>query len=306
MPLHERFRMVLAAAALIGLGWTGGAHAQAMDDPMAPAPEPAEKPKPSKTAPSKTTPSDNPLAGPSVGDSVGVRTIVNRDFDGKVRRLETTAEEAALAVLKLSPEEKAATQKIITERAAILDKAVWDNLELLTRAQTARATNNRREQMAVLREFGAKLEDLRARGSFRDEIMAALSPANAVEFKRLHTEYFDALVGESMDAAKGNGERATKMQIAAREGLQAIGDEVRRSYTRQLAERQAELSEFLNKLELEPAQETKVRNLIVDYATQPKNPNDRRRQNELFFKILRELNDDQKKQLVALLRERRG
>ena len=65
------------------------------------------------------------LSGPKVGDAaVGTLSLVEKDFDGKIKMLEVRPEVAGLKLLKLSDAEKAATDKILQEREAMVAKVL--------------------------------------------------------------------------------------------------------------------------------------------------------------------------------------
>src|SRR5882724_8592014 len=74
-----------------------------------------------------------PLAGHMVEGVAARESIVERDFQGKVRRAEPTPIEAAVSKLKLEGEAKEKVERVFAERALVLDRFVEQNLDLLTR-----------------------------------------------------------------------------------------------------------------------------------------------------------------------------
>jgi hypothetical protein len=166
---------------------------------------PAVQPEETHSTQSESGANADALAGPKVAeDSLGV-SLVSHDFRGDFQRLSEPAEEAALRLLTLSDAEKAATQKILTERAAILDGVVGDNLSLLLRLQGFKEEGPTPDRMTALREITEKLAPLRARGRLRDELAAVLTSENAVEFRRIVDGYWDALIDSTMAKDRRGG-----------------------------------------------------------------------------------------------------
>ena len=267
----------------------------------------------------------SPLAGPQVSAESTRPTLLERDFNGTLKRLEIPADEAALAHVGLSPEARAKADAILAERAAILDEAVWDNLELLVRAQSARAAGDTAESMAILREFGEKLRPLRQRGRLGDELRAVMTPEQAAQHQALVRQYWEAIVDEGVAAARdanassapaapraglrraGQDQRQgnSRAQVFARESLLALGQEITRSYERQVASRQAELQEVVDRLSLSPEQDGKVRNIFIDHFQKYPTDAERRRHGaEVVRRVSAELSPEQRREFAAMLRDR--
>src|SRR5436853_2085458 len=102
-------------------------------------------------APSKP----DPLGGPRVngGERVGPATLVQRDFSGKIKRLEVPPEEAALERLNLDQPTREKIQSVLAARAQVLDKIVVDNIDLVVRFANARQAGDKPEQIKLLGEF---------------------------------------------------------------------------------------------------------------------------------------------------------
>ena len=224
--------------------------------------------------PSRTEPQErSALAGPRVEIEQARVSLVKRGFNGRVERLETSPEEAALAVLVLSENEKKLTCQVLSERAAIIDQAVASNIPLLLKLQGFRDAD-RSERLALLREWSEALRPLRAHGSLADELAACLSPANAASMKTLAKEYNEALLEEASRspgnaAGKiGSGPRSTRAQALAAERLLGLGLELKRSYDRIVAARAARLDETIKLIEATPEQEERIRAIALEFAQQ--------------------------------------
>lgn len=239
----------------------------------------------------------DPLAGPSVSESSGA-TLIEREFSGRIRRTEIPPEEAALALLALSAQEKTAAARVLTERAAILDRIVLGNIELLLQLATASAAGERAEQGEILAKLGTELEPLRDRGPLADELAGALTEDNARRLRSLVREYWSAVVQEGVADARKQGQTLRPGQVVAREMRAAVGQEIRRSYERQVTARVAELDRQLAAMGLSPEQEGKIRNMVTEYAQKTRlSPTDADRR-RLFAAIMGELSPEQRRAFV--------
>lgn len=252
----------------------------------------------------------NPLAGPEVGPSstqrAGKPSLIERDFEGKVKRLDERPEAAALRLLALSVEEKAATDAVLAERSAMLDTFVRENLNLLVRAQSAREGGNEGDRRAVYAEFREKLAPLAARGSLEEQLARCMTAGNAEQFRDLTREYWRAMVQEPapMDGAmEGEGRGGGGM---VRLGLEAVGQEIRRAYERVIGEGTEKIEQLTAELQLTPEQHGKIRQLSIEFAQETGQKPTGLQKAGLFLQIRRELTPEQRERFVALIRERRG
>src|SRR5262245_31664682 len=76
------------------------------------------------------------LGGPSVGGGGPgaptkvdeAPTLVQRDFDGRLKRLEGHPVAAAIDAMRLSADEQAATKKVLLDRSLAIEKVIRENL----------------------------------------------------------------------------------------------------------------------------------------------------------------------------------
>jgi hypothetical protein len=251
-------------------------------------------------------PSESPLQGPRVAEPDAKPTLVERDFAGKLKRLEVSPEEAALALLKLDSGAASKTQSILNERAAILDKIVLDNLDLVVQIHNSRAGGDKRAQLKLLAELMTALKPLTDRGTLSEEIVAALSLDQSVTFKALVREYNQAASAETQAESRAAGERLTVRQISARENLIVLGTDIKRSYERQISSKTAEFEQIMAQLDLVPEQESKIRGMVLDYAQSVKGKPTQEQRRALIFRIMAVLDSDQQRTLVRLMVERDG
>lgn len=242
------------------------------------------------------------LKGPRVATAASKATLVEKDFSGKLKRLELPAEEAALRLVKVDEASRAKVDTILGQRAAILDKALIQNIDLVVQIHNAGQSGDKAEALKLLQEFGKKLEPLKARGKLLDEVAGALPEDQREAYVAVVKEYHQALVADAMAQAKAKGEELTLGQAAGTELVAAIGQEIKRSYDRQIGSRKEDFEKLIASLSLKPEQETRIRNMVTDYGQKTKLNPTAEQKRALFGKIYRELDGEQRKALLAYYR----
>lgn len=242
------------------------------------------------------------LSGPKVTVSAGPGTLVERDFQGRVRRLDVTPEEAALDLLDLDAETLDRIDRVLSERWAIIDRVVRENVETLVELASAQAAGETREVLGYVRHLLGEMSDLRERGRLEDELAALLEPSQRERFRALVREYRQAVIDDAIDQAKARGERLGRLQASVRVSLEEVGLEIRRSYERLVEPAQAELERLLSKLDLSPEQEVEIRRMVEDFAQRTKlNPTEKQKR-ELFWRLASKLNVEQFRRLIEEVR----
>lgn len=236
------------------------------------------------------------LAGPKVSEVADAsgRSLVERDFNGSLVRLETTAEEAAVECLDLSEAERAAAQNIFLDRARVIDGVVADNIPLLLRLQGIRENGLTPDRAQALRELGAKLGSGFRPGSLRDRVAKVLEPPHRESFLGLVRAYNDAIIDEELKATPGLARPKATVRVA----LQSLGGELRRSYDRRIAEGTQRLDRALEVIQPTPEQESKIRNLALDFAQQSLGKPTQAQRLDFFRKVSKELTPEQRRRLV--------
>lgn len=250
-------------------------------------------------------PDEAPLSGPRVGDGSLTPSIVERSFDGSLKRLDVRPEEAAVRKLVLSPEEQSASDAVLKERAAMMDRIVRENIDLLVRQQSAKTAGDTKALNEINNEFREAMKPLAVGGRLTEKLSATLTPDNAAKFNSMVRDYYRALIvegtktrpaGDPMDDPE-TGRRG----LMAKQFQEVFGQEVRRSYDRIAAEGEGRLEHLIGRLELTPEQETKVRQLAAEFAQSAKlNPTPGQRA-ELFRKVLAELTPAQRARAIELV-----
>jgi len=150
----------------------------------------------------QTRDEDSLLGGPKVADGAGAPTIVERDFEGKVKRLEVRPEEAAAMRLQLTEEERRAVDRVLAERAASMDAAIVGNVELLTRLASARAANDREALRGLMEELRGAFGELAQPGKLVEDISAVLPAEKAEELRAMVRGYYEAVIAEAAQDAR--------------------------------------------------------------------------------------------------------
>lgn len=150
----------------------------------------------------QTRDEDSLLGGPKVADGAGAPTIVERDFEGKVKRLEVRPEEAAAMRLQLTEEERRAVDSVLAERAASMDAAIVGNVELLTRFASARAANDREALRGLLEELRGAFGELAQPGKLVEDISAVLPAEKAEALRAMVRGYYEAVIAEAAQDAR--------------------------------------------------------------------------------------------------------
>lgn len=242
----------------------------------------------------------SPLGGPSVTERSAGPTLVERDFSGQLKRPDVPPEEAAFYLVKPDAEAKRKADEILAQRAEILDKIVIANLDGIVKFANARQAGDRRGQILQLSQLMGKLGPLNARGTLGSELRGTLGADKVKQYDAIIAEYRKAAADEATKEARARGERLTPQQIETRENLQSLGQEIKRSYERQIAAKATEFDRIIGQLGLEPEQETNIRNLVADFAQQTKGKATPEQKRDIFFRIMSRLNPDQQKKLVSL------
>lgn len=267
-----------------------------------------------------------PLAGPAVAARAERATLVEHDFPGKVRRLESAPEEAAARLLELTTEVREKVEAIFADRVKKLDAFVADNLLLLNQLDTAGKAGDKLDQLKLLAEAVHKLAPVWTKGTLRSQVRSVLPESARAEFDRLLAEYWDAIVTERRDEAKvnaaparddmkmadskkaeGASDRAAKVksksrfEILTEERLASFGKEIERSFQRQLQSGDVIADYIINYVTMSDEQKARIRELCNEFAEKTKMNASEQQNRELFVKIAGVLDTKQQMELAKLI-----
>ena len=244
----------------------------------------------------------DPLAGPRITTAVKKLTLVERDFDGKVRRLEVSPEEEAVRRLELDEATKGKVNEAIAARSKLFDDFVRQNLDLLLKF--ASSHGNKADRGMLLRETFEKAAPIREHGRLQEHVLAVLPEDKKQAFTQLVDEYRNAVIAEEAKLPNEQGKQSGRTGAAMRVGLEQFGQDVKRAYERVIAEGQGKLETFLKNLDLSTEQDQKIRKMVVDFYTQylgKEAPAGAKL--ELVMKVAAELEPAQKRKLWEFIRK---
>jgi hypothetical protein len=247
-----------------------------------------------------------PLGGPKIESQKERDSLVERDFMGKVRRLDESPEEAALKRVSLDADAKKGVDAILQARSAIVDGMVRENLELIINLRNAKESGDKGELVRLLGEVKEKLQPLAARGTLLQELKDAMP---SVEYARVETmtkEYRQAIVDELREEAGPDGAKGGRVRdgaLAGRESLLELGQQIRASYERQFVSRFARFEQVLAKLDLRPEQERSIRAMAREQFEKTKGRATPQEKRDLAVRILAVLEKDQQAKFLKATSE---
>lgn len=284
--------MLMRTAVLALVAAAGLAHAQIAPPPAQPPAQP--------TTPATTTPAQ---AAPGL-------TLIKQDpTSGKVLRVEAP-EEAAMELVGLTPEEKAAVDRVLQARYAMLDAALSANIGTLLKTQGLRKDDNRTEQMQALVELRKqvlpKIEAYnKENGTLTANLQTVLPAEKFAAVTKLASDYRQATFTESMATFRTSAEKdeqRRQAQVRGMETMMAFGFEVVRSVDRKQAAKSSDpmaLAGLVTEVKATPEQELKLHGLVGEYLAIGQPTTMQRR--EFFKKFFIELDDRQKLVLMSHL-----
>lgn len=228
-------------------------------------------------------------------------TLVERNFDGTLVRLEMEPDMAAVLRLPLSQAARAQVEELVSDRIRWTDRYTRDHYRQIIEVRTALAEQQRPDAKMVER----LLQPVRQRERFTAVAQVALTAKEVDTARAMATEYRDAVRAELRKAAPD----ATDLQIEARLELEEFGRMVAQSIQRRADAANARLREVAQTLELTPEQTERVRAIFMEYAVgaiQGSRP-DRlsvREWNVVLRQLDEVLTEEQGKKLRALLAQR--
>jgi len=251
----------------------------------------------------KASEPSSPLSGPTVTESKDIKpTLVQSDFDGHIRLVDGSPEEAALMLLKLDDEARTEADAILAERARLLDEFVTDNLLLLGQMDTADKAGDKKTHGALIVKALQELRPVLDKGRLEDRIANAIPEARRGEYRALLKEYWGALVKDRRAAPRPDGpdkgKKPGRIEILAQAKIETFGKEVERSYQR--VEKSGELAfkYIFMGVDLSAEQRGTIRALFATHAAQTNGNASEKENGQLFLAVLPHLKPEQAKQVM--------
>lgn len=257
-------------------------------------------------APQSSAQPTDALAGPRVRPLADERpTLVESDYEGKVKRLDTTPEEGAIALLALSPKEQSGVDAVMADRSKLLEQFVTGNLDLLLRLGAASDGGQKAETLKLIVEAVQKTSAIREKGPLARQVRGALSGPNREAFDALVREYWDAIVKERQESGRRTGAREGRLGVLADERLKSFGKEIERAFYR-IADPagEREFNELLAALDLRPEQESRIRRMAEDFIVGARFKPTQAQERNFILKITSMLDQKQRRLLARYIAER--
>jgi hypothetical protein len=261
-------------------------------------------------AQSAPAPTEEPaLSGPKVAPArTTTKTLIQRDFDGKFKRIDGDPVAAALDLLDLDKETRAAADRVLAERARDMDGLVKDHLREIAELANARQSGDQARARELMRDLLTTAKPILDKGPIVDQVAAALPTDKAAELKRIVEEYVQAGIGERMNGDGADtprrrtaaGGKPTKFQASLAERLQEFGGELKRSYERVFGNRAADFQKLVKDLGLSPEVESKVQQIFTDLFQKTYGKPTKAQSTKAFFEAYALMTPEQR----AKLRER--
>jgi hypothetical protein len=233
------------------------------------------------------------LAGPRVETSTRA-TLVERESDGAIRRTETPPELAAVRLLELPKEVAERIEKLTHERGRFLEKFVENNLDLLSKLDTAGKTNDKLDQALLGIEAISKLAPLTRDGSLNKRVRALLPEAALERFDAILDEYWDAIVAQE----RTKDPKKSRFEIVAGERVQSVTREIAAAVQRLEKSGTLLFSYFFSKVELSKEQETEIRALLDEFVEETKGSPTKEQEQKIFFGVMSKLDTKQQTELI--------
>lgn len=261
-----------------------------------------------------------PLSGPKVAPSEAASpaasaTLVKRHFDGTLEPLDQRPEAAAIDLLGLTTQERAAADTLLTERAAKVSTLATEHATLLMSLKGSRESGGLPEDLRQkMREFREAASGL-LHPPLAEQLSATLPHATRAEFRRLVNEYTNAMsVDEAarrggmqaMDGKRPAGRRPERAGAASMMmEMNLLLRETGRGLAAKVTERRERMDELLKAVDATDEQAEKIRRLAGESASEANGYKQTPAQRaELTKRIMDVLTPEQRRQWMEGMRGR--
>jgi hypothetical protein len=258
----------LASVAAWGLSAAVFAQAPAPAKPTQSTPADV---KPAEVKPADVTPApseQDAMSGPKVQISATRPSLLKATMSGTMERITQPVEEAALAIMPLTEEERTKTTEIVLKRAGEVDRGVRDSIPLLLRIQGIREEGITPDRQNAIRELDKKLPLLRDRDAYRAGIRKALSAEHATMFDAIVDEYMRAGVADATKTARAEGRKGNPFLMSVGESLRVVGVELQQSFDRIVEDGQRRVDDVITIVQPTAEQESRLREIFRAFGEQ--------------------------------------
>lgn len=245
------------------------------------------------------------LAGPRIGErgrADPTRTLVHRDFDGKLKRLEVHPVAAAVDLVALSADEKATVEKVLLDRSLAIEKIIRENVKVVVEAQGAfQPGDDGRGQAAIVKLYQLG-QPVFSKGKVVDLVAAVLPAEKARELRRVVGQYMDAAVADRM-AGNVDGKKSDRFGAFVGENMTLFGKEVETAAKRTFEGGEKDFRELSKKLDLTAEQESKIQAMFVTMMTKDYGQAGKGEQMRVLLSAYSLLTDEQRGRLREIMAE---
>lgn len=239
------------------------------------------------------------LRGPAVPLEPTKNTLIERAFDGKLKRPETDPVLAALSRLELDAPTREAVDTVIAQRNAVVDRLVLDNLSDIVNLAQARQSGNKAELRSALTALYAKAQPLLTRPRLLDELRPVLPSEKFSELSRIVSDYYKLAIKERLEEPGPIAKSPGSSGAVAAELLNTFGQELKRSYDRVFTSRKDEFEALLKSLTLSPEQDAKVHQIVIDLIQKTQGKPTRQQLARAYLDVYQQLDAEQRRLLTA-------
>ena len=244
---------------------------------------------------------ENALAGPRVGIHVqtgkSTLTLIRREFDGRLMRIESEPVSAAIAIMELSFEDRKKAEKVLLDRAVAVDRLLQDNMRLVLELQNAFQPGDDGDGQRALASLYEQAKPIFLKGQLVDLVAAELSADQARELKRIVEEYRQAGIQDRIT----RGEQKDRFGAFLAENFTNFQKELEASGKRVFEGGDKEFAELSKKLDLTSEQEAKIQNMYLDMVAKSKGKPSKNDGLKVILQAMQLLNPEQKQKLREIV-----
>jgi hypothetical protein len=268
---------------------------------------------PQRAAPSaRPSNDDDALRGPTIDRPAerAEHSIVERDFSGRLKKLDDHPVLVALTRLDLTPEQRAAADRVLGDRAAVIDAIVRDNLREIIELDGARKSGDAAAVKKLQTDLLEKARPFFKRGTMLAELMPVLPEDKFTELKKMVEEYNRAAAQDRSNDPMSGKDKPNAIGGLLAQGFENFGAEARASFRRVVEAGGKDFDRLIQMLQLTPEQEGKVRQKAGDLYQKTYGKPTKAQQIRLLLGIYAELDTEQRHRLARYIgeesRERRA
>ena len=155
--------------------------------------------------------------------------------------------------------------------------------------------------MPVILRTLQKIRPVLEPGPMRDQVSRVLPGPDAARFRAIVDEYWAAVIKEGLRDARARGKKDARWQVDLGERLKHLGEEIARSYERQVASGTLFVDYFMSELHLSPEQTRIINDLKLDMLRQSGMRPGEKDQQRLVLGALAYLTADQRAKVIKRL-----